>query len=308
MQIFGKRLSTISVLAAACVISGAGIGWSTLRTDHERLSKLDSVLAAAVPYEDPAKAAELEGRIVIAHGTATPRSDIEDPDFNLKLPVLKLFRNSQILQWREGGGKFRTYSQEWSEEVIDSTYYDTAHNNQGAIAYPDRFVKTDDIDIVRGGVRIAALDASYAQFIGGEVKLMIGWDQYKALPPAMRIRFDLVNGSLVEKSTAAGNPRIGDNRTRFTMVPPYEVTVAGVLVKGKIISYDRTMNEVGILMPGNLDKEQLRRAVEGNITSGSGVSIFLAGLFGVVGCVLFRNDYRRAPRVQKPVKPIQFGR
>lgn len=308
MQIFGRCLSFTSVVAAACLVGGAATAWFTFQTDTERLSKLDSVLANVVAVDDPSKTSELEGKIVIAHGTATPRADLSDPDFNLKVPALKLFRDSQIFQWKENGGKFKTYEQVWSEELIDSTYYDGVHSNQGALAYPDRFVKADQIDIVRDGVRLAALDASYTQFIGGEVKLMMSWDQYSKLPVPMKLRFDLVNGSLVEKSAAAGNPRIGDNRTRFTMVPPYEVTVVGVLVKGKILSFDRTMKEVGILKPGNLDVAQLRESIRGDILTGSGVSAFLAGLLGVVGCVLFRKDYRTAPRVQKPVKPMQFGR
>jgi hypothetical protein len=289
MKILGRRLSSLSLVAAVCLAGGLTTAWLTFRTDWERLAKM-------------------EGRIVIVHGTATPREELSDPDFNLKVPALKLFRDSQIFQWKENGGKVRTYEQVWSEDIIDSTYFDWAHSNQGAIAYPDRFVKTAQADIIRGGVRVAALDASYAQFLGGEVKLMMDWDQYKALPPAMRIRFDLVNGALVEKSAAAGNPRIGDNRTRFTMVPPYEVTAVGVLVKGKILAFDRTMKEVGILKPGNLDMAQLRESIAEDILYGSGVSVFLAGLFSVISFVLFRNDYRAAPRVRKPVKPIQFGR
>jgi hypothetical protein len=308
MKILGRRLSSLSLVAAVCLAGGLTTAWLTVRTDWERLAKLDSVIGSAVAYDDPTKASEMEGRIVIVHGTATPREELSDPDFNLKVPALKLFRDSQIFQWKENGGKVRTYEQVWSEDIIDSTYFDWAHSNQGAIAYPDRFVKTDQADIIRGGVRVAALDASYAQFLGGEVKLMMDWDQYKALPPAMRIRFDLVNGALVEKSAAAGNPRIGDNRTRFTMVPPYEVTAVGVLVKGKILAFDRTMKEVGILKPGNLDMAQLRESIAEDILYGSGVSVFLAGLFSVIGFVLFRNDYRAAPRVRKPVKPIQFGR
>jgi hypothetical protein len=79
-------------------------------------------------------------------------------------------------------------------------------------------------------------------------------------------------------------------------------------VKGKILAFDRTMKEVGILKPGNLDMAQLRESIAEDILYGSGVSVFLAGLFSVIGFVLFRNDYRAAPRVRKPVKPIQFGR
>lgn len=308
MQVLGRRLSFTSVVAAACILGGAATAWFTFQTDSERLSKLDSVLADVAPLDDPSKASELEGRIVLVHGTATPGGDLTDPDFNLNLPALKLFRDSQIYQWKENGGKFRTYEEVWSEELIDSTFFDSVHRNQGAIAYPDRFVKADHIDVVRGGVRLAALDASYMQFIGGEVKLMLSWEQYSKLPVPMRLRFDLVNGSLVEKSAAAGSPRIGDNRTRFTMVPPYEVTVVGVLVKGKILSYDRTMKEVGILKPGNLNVAQLRESIRDDILDGSGIAAFLAGIMGVVGCVLFGNDYRSAPRIQKPVKPIQFGR
>jgi hypothetical protein len=308
MQILGRRLSFTSVVAAACLLGGAAIAWSTFQADSDRLSKLDSVLGDVAAFDDPSKASALDGKIVIAHGTATPRADLSDPDFNLNLPALKLFRDSQIYQWKENGGKFRTYEQVWSEELIDSTYFDMAHSNQGALAYPDRFVKADKIDIVRDGVRLAALDASYSQFIGGEVKLMLEWEQYKKLPVPMQLRFDLVNGSLVEKSAAAGNPRIGDNRTRFTMVPPYEVTVVGVLVKGKILSYDRTMKEVGILKPGNLTVAQLRESIQDDILDGSGIAAFFAGILGVIGCVLFRNDFRSAPRVSKPIKPLQFGR
>lgn len=308
MQILGRRLSFTSAVAAACILGGAATAWFTFQTDSERLSKLDSVLADVVTLDDPSKASELEGRIVVVRGTATPRGDLSDPDFKLTLPVLKLFRDSQIYQWRDNGGKVRTYGQVWSEELIDSSFFDRDHRNKGVIAYPDRFAKADRIDVIRDGVRLAELDASYTQFIGGEVKLMMSWEQYSKLPVPMRLRFDLVDGSLVEKSAAAGSPRIGDNRTRFTMVPPYEVTVVGVLVKGKVLSYDRAMKEVGILKPGSLTVAQLRESIRADILDGSGIAAFLAGVMGLMGCVLFRNDYRSAPRVTKPVKPIRFGR
>jgi hypothetical protein len=308
MSLLGKRLSLKSLAAAVCVVAGLALAWFTLKIDHDRLTKLDSVLAAAIAYDDPSKASELEGRIVITHGTATPRGELSDPAFNLKVPALKLFRDTQIYQWKEKRGKFRTYSQIWSEEPIDSTDFQEGHFNQGTIAYPDRFVAAEQIDIVRDGLRIAALDTSYTQFLGGEVKLMMDWEQYKKLPASTRLRFDLVNGSLVEKSAAAGDPRIGDNRTRFTMVPAYEVTAVGALVKGRLLSYDRTMKEVGILKPGHLDTAELRKSLAADIREGTGLAVFLAGVLFVIGCALFRSDYRAAPRLTKPVKPIMFGR
>ncbi len=67
--------------------------------------------------------------------------------------------------------------------------------------------------------------------------------------------------------------------------------------KFKILSFDRKMKEVDILKPGNMDVEQLRASIEADILFGSGVAAFLAGLFGVIGCVLFRNDYRSVPRI-----------
>lgn len=307
---FVKRLSLTSLFGLAAIVAGFMMANSSLQEGSNRLAKLDSIMGKVVVYEDPSKMKDLNEKLVIVSGTVTPHSDLTDPEFNLAIPALKLLRESQIYQWHKWGAKPVHIEKVWRETPLPSP--DREHVNQGVISYPSRFVAAQEIDIVQDGVKLAALEPSYNQFIGGEVKLMLSDDQYRNLPPAMRIRFDLVNGSLVEKSTAAGDARIGDNRTRFRMVPPYQATVVGVLVDGKVISYDRSMDKVGMFMPGKLSPSEMRHEIAKRIRIESmlslaplGILLLLAGVFMTI------KDFSRARRTREREQVrevVRFGR
>jgi len=302
MKLFGRKLSTLSLAAAAAVAGGSGIGYSTVTDDLDRQAKLDRIMSSAVLYDDPAKADELEGRIVIATGTATPSVELKDPVFNLSAPALSLARDTQIYQWNATGTKIKTYEKVWSEEPIDSTFFDGMHANTGRMSYPDVELAAETVELVANGRRLAALDPAFREFIGGAVKMMLTTEQYRQMPSDVRLRFDLVNGSLVEKAAAAGNPQIGDNRTRFFTVPPYEVTVVGMLLKGRIMAADTSSEPIGILRQGRLTSEEIEAAVSDDITSDYAGSMLAAMVLSIAGIGMFRSDFRNAPRVTRPLK------
>ena len=302
MKLFGRKLSTLSLAAAAAVAGGSGIGYSTVTDDLDRQAKLDRIMSSAVLYDDPAKADELEGRIVIATGTATPSVELKDPVFNLSAPALSLARDTQIYQWNATGTKIKTYEKVWSEEPIDSTFFDGMHANTGRMSYPDVELAAETVELVAKGRRLAALDPAFREYIGGPVKMMLTPEQYRQMPSDVRLRFDLVNGSLVEKAAAAGNPQIGDNRTRFFMVPPYEVTVVGMLANGRIMAADTSSEPIGILRQGRLTSEEIEAAVSDDITSDYAGSMLAAMVLSIAGIGMFRSDFRNAPRVTRPLK------
>lgn len=308
MIFFGRRLSSMSLLAAGIVAVAGYLGTIAIHTASSRLAHLDDILAETVPYEDPSKAPELQGRIVVAVGTATPGEELRDEAFNIKLPALKFMRESQIYQWNQSGAKVKTYSKDWHPDAVDSYFFDGMHKNTGRVSYPSQIRSAEDVDVMRSGQSIARLDPSFAQFLGGQMKMMLSWEQYKAMPADIRLRFDLVDGSLVEKSAAAGDPQIGDNRTRFMIVPPYEVTVVGMLANGRIMSVDRNSRVIGILKPGHLTVEEIRDTIGDDIIGDAVFPGLLALGLWSIGMLMFRTDFRNAPRVERPIEPIRLGR
>ncbi|NTF17903.1 hypothetical protein G6L37_05770 [Agrobacterium rubi] len=308
MNFFGRRLSAMSILAAGLLAICGVVASFAYDTAVTRLGQLDDVMSAAVPLDDPAKTKSLDGRIVIATGTAAPAEDLRDTAFNLSVPAIKLMRESQIYQWEQTGSKFKTYEKGWSQSPVDSYFFERTHKNTGRISYPTQVNTASSINLVQSDKRLALLDPSFAQFLGGQMKLMISWNQYKAMPADIRLRFDLVDGSLLEKAAAAGEPRIGDNRTRFMMVPPHEVTVVGMLISGRIMSMDRSLNPIGILLPGKLDVADVREAITAGIIGDVALPGFLALALWAAGMIMFRTDFRNAPKVIKPTKPIRLGR
>jgi hypothetical protein len=144
------------------------------------------------------------------------------------------------------------------------------------------------------------------QFIGGAKKIMITAEQFAAMPDQIRQRFDLQNGSLVEKTAASGKPQIGDNRTRFFSVAPYEITVVGLLGDGgKISVYPTGDSQLGAVRPGNLTMPQISASVKDEIQYDA-LPFYIISLFGgIVGLGVVGADFRSAPRV---IPKVKFGR
>jgi len=298
----------MSLLAAALIAAAGVIAAITFDTAATRIRHLDGVLADASVYDDPSKASGLEGRIVVATGTAASAEELRDTAFNLSVPAIKLMRESQIYQWSQSGAKVKTYRKDWHPDPVDSEFFDWMHQNAGRVSYPTEVTTADEVDLMQSGRKLARLDPSFTQFLGGQMKLMLSREQYHAMPADVRMRFDLVDGSLVEKTAAAGDPRIGDNRTRFLMVPPYEVTVVGMLAGGRIMMVDRKLRPVGILKPGRLSVEAMRMQMQDEIIRDGIFPGLLALAIWTIGLLMFRSDFRHAPRVVRPVEPIRLGR
>lgn len=309
MKFAGRKLSHLTTVAVLLGLAAAVVGVIDWKTDSRRSEKLDLIRSQAVELDQRSDLDALEGKIVYAVGTATGSNPTRDTDFNLELPVLRLERESEILQWQEQGGKHRNYEAVWSSDEVDSRSfrYETDHVNRGVIEYPNFTTGPMDINLVSGNRTLARLDRSYLQFMGGARKIPVKQSMYDAMPATVKARFALVDGSLVEARDGGrtDDPRIGDNRTRFLGISPMEVSVVGVLKSGVIVPSDETLGPVAILQPGSVSMGRVFETVASDIRTSAIILAVVAGFMMLVAIFVFLKDFDGAPRIREI---IRFGR
>lgn len=303
MNFFGRRLTVMSLFAIALFAVSATFGSFAYVGAQDRLRHLDNLLSGAVDLNGEISEQPSVSGIVFATGVATPEKPLLEEAFNLQISALKLMRESEIFQWVPWG---KTYVEEWHHEPKQALWASERHRNTGTIAYPTR-IQTADPIILKGKTAVK-LDPAFAEFIGGDRKHFLSDADYERMPEEVRTRFQLVEGSLVEKSAAEGYPKIGDNRTRFRIVPPYEVTVVGHLKDGRVMTTDAAGVPVGILLPGRKSLDEIRDEISSNIIGDSIPRGVLSFLLWIGALSMFRKDFRNAPRVERPVEPLRLGR
>lgn len=308
MKIAGRKLSHLTTIALFIGLCALGLGIIDWMMNARSSAKLDLIRAGAVRLDGNSDLKALEGRIVYAAGVATGSNETRDTDFNLSLPLLRLERQSEILQWHESGGKHRRYEVEWGPDEIDTRTFrnETGHENRGVIEYPNYTTGPMDINLVSGQKILAHLDRSYLQFMGGARKVFLTEEMYEGMPDAVKARFALVKGSLIEaRDGRTDNPKIGDNRTRFLGIAPMEVTIVGVLRAGVIAPGDTEHGQVAILRPGVVSIDEVYATVASDIRTSAIIMGIVASLVMFAAIFMAFKDYAGAPRV---LGIIRFGR
>ena len=254
MKRFGgrRRRGGGGIIGVILVLGAIGVlFWNEGRSAH-RLDALTegraTVTSAASERVDPA----LDGRLVHVSGPAAALESVGDPVFRIRVTGLRLDRLAEMYQWQErrrsrDGHTTYSYDRVWSDRLIDSrSFHEGGHENPSDMAYRSQQwpapVRLGDFRL--DGALIGELAA----------------DQAVAVDP-VALRRNLgpfsADGEWLY-SGAPGQPRVGDLRVRFVMVPEQTVSVIALQTAGRLVPYIAENGEVlALIEPGGLSAAAL---------------------------------------------------
>lgn len=199
-----------------------------VRTAKSLAEGRGAVVTVASERVDPGN----EGKLVHTTGRAKTADTVADPVFGVADKALRLKRKVEMYQWKETaksekrekvGGSTETtttysYSQEWSEALIDSSRFKQGSGHQNPQSMPQKSAQWNAAKVTVGGY---TLSPSQVERIGGDQPLSVAGVRPKAdLGRPVR---EHAGGFYAGANPDA--PRVGDLRITFTRVGETDVTV-----------------------------------------------------------------------------------
>lgn len=258
LQRLGDSLKGIVVGLVLFLCAIVLLAWNEGRA-VDAARALEEGAATVVSLPADSREAPNEGRLIHVSGPTQSGAALEDGDFALSAPGLKLVRIVEMYQWKEerrsetvkkvGGGEETitrfVYSREWSERAIESGRFQEAanHRNPPMPAFSSRAIYARDarvgafglgqpvIEQISGAEQVSATAANLAR-----ARTLLG--------PQAR----LDQGRIV-----VGDPnsaRVGDVRIGFEALPHQDISIIGRQTGSAITPY-RARNGQEILLVSN---------------------------------------------------------
>lgn len=216
-----------------------------------------------------------EGSLIHLTGLAETDEELTDPVFAVGATALKLQRDVEIFQWQEsvstkekkklGGGtettKSYSYSQEWSDALIDSSKFKVQEGHANATTMP---YSNERWQAKRVKLGAFLLSSSLLAKINDASPVDVG--DGKMLPQALQGSVQVVAGGFYVGADP-GVAKVGDMRVSFKTVKPVEVSVVSVQKGESFVPYKTANgNEVELLQSGSHSAEQMfEKAKEDNV-------------------------------------------
>lgn len=199
--------------------------------NERRAVKTERSLAEGQKTFVKADAAQLDrtqdGKLVYLSGEAKAAELLTDPATHLRVPALVLERHSEMYQWDESSKKSGnndrtyTYDRRWKSGLENSSNFhdQTGHRN------PDRYVfPSGSTTVPQAALGAFRVPAAILQKLDANMPWLPEQKQLAELPAEVRSRAQISDGQLfLGKSPAA--PEIGDERVKFSIVPPGAISV-----------------------------------------------------------------------------------
>jgi len=220
---------------------------NTVKTARGLTEVASQVVSIPSDPVDPA----MEDKLVHLTGEATTDESLADDALGVSGVVIKLQREVEIYQWEEdesssserrvGGRKTSTktysYKKVWSKGRVDSSSFKKleGHENTGSITWPGKTLTAKK-------VTLGAFDLSPGLVgqIGGYEDMPVTQDVLDALTADVKAKVQLAgSGYYVPASSGASpaSPQIGDQRIKFRVVKPQDVSVIAQQVKSTFCAY-----------------------------------------------------------------------
>jgi hypothetical protein len=248
---------------------------TTARSLDEGAGVVRSVDAGAA---DPGN----DGALVHLSGEAQTQEVLKDPLFAVSVRALRLHRTVQMYQWQEnrssttekqfGGGTETVttydYVKKWSSRVTPSSDFrvPAGHRNPAAMVFDGQELATRSVqagDVRVGGFRLA--DTQIAM-IGGGRKLPLDEAFLARVRPRM-LRASPAGGWLYLQGHGT-EPRVGDLRVRFTVVPQGMVSVVAMQRGSKLLPYEtRAGDTIELLQRGRVSAARMFDAAQADNTT-----------------------------------------
>lgn len=246
-----------------------------VKTEQSLKEGASSVVSVSAETKDPAN----EGKLIHFSGEARTPSVLTDVDFGIVGNGLKLRRVVELYQWKEnstsetkeklGGGTETTttytYSQDWSDNIIDSSGFQEAetHINPKTKSFENKEWLAENVSVGAYEIPEDLLSA-----LSGYQPFMITSEMLKTLPYATQGKVELTGNMLYFQTSNTSMPQTGDTRIRYEIITPQTVSVIAKQSASTLVPYT-TKNGRAISMIQTRDhtaKEMFEGAISGNRT------------------------------------------
>lgn len=290
-------MNSIKAALFGFVVVFAGIVllfWNEGRTVKEARALAEGaglVVSVAADRVDPA----LDGKLVHVSGDVRAGAALQDGDFGVSATGLRLTRRVEMMQWREerrskGQGQEDEYNyvREWSETPVDSSRFRYAADHRNppwpAVGQRDLFARDARLGAFAFG------EPLIRQIGSGEAHSVDQAAAQRARQLFGRQAVAIQGGLFVGQD--ASQPRIGDLRVSWEVVPAQTVSLVGRQGAGTLAAYRASNgNEILLVRRGSLDARAMFDAAQSdNATLGwvlrfVGVIVVFAGwrlIFGPI--------------------------
>lgn len=215
------------------------------------------VVSVAATAVDPAN----NGKLVHTQGMATTEEILQDNEFGVSAPAIKLQRVVAMYQWKEteksetkeqvGGSKTtkKTYSydKDWSDDEINSSQFKQAsgHSNP-SMPYKSQTFQAQDVSL--GAFK---LNADQISRVSGEQDFSIQNVQAPAQLAGQKLT---ATGTGFYLGNNAASPQIGDLKISFKVVKPADVSIVAQQQGNSFAAYPtKAGSTVDLLEMGLMD-------------------------------------------------------
>ena len=235
----------------------------------QRAKTLEEGAGAVVSVPSSAVDPTHEGHLVHLSGRAETERTLADPKFGLRVEALRLFREVEMLQWKErvesrrkkknksGGGstpeKTYHYDTTWSSSAISSDSFKVSEGHRNP-PFPFRGESWTASDIHIGAF---FLTDELTSRLTDRIVLALADEHLAAVPEPLRSRLSL-NGGTFYQGANPSSPAVGDVRVRFQIVRPGDTSVVGRQQGDRVVAYTtKAGGDIALLDSGIRTAEQM---------------------------------------------------
>jgi hypothetical protein len=221
-----------------------------------------SVVSVPSTAIDPA----MEGKLIHTTGDTVVAAPLEDAEFGVSVPAVKLIRTAEMFQWVEkvktetkekvGGSteevKTYSYETEWKSSLVDSSQFKVSSDYQNP-----KEMKYLSNTVIAEGVKLGSFDLPpfLVSQIGGAVPHVI--ENLTNASPTVQQGAKISEGEIYFGANAA-SPAVGDQRIQFEKVPTGPVSViAGQTGKSFTPFSTSTGGKLDLLESGTIEAAEM---------------------------------------------------
>ena len=204
--------------------------------------------SAVVPVTSQVKDPASEGKLIHFTGDAKTPSTLTDTDFGVGGSALKFRRIVEVYQWEEntesntkeklGGGTeittTYTYSQDWSDQIIDSSDFKEAetHGNPTMKSFDNKEWFATNVTIGAYEIPEDLLKA-----LSGYQPFTLASEVLQSSPSATQGKVQLIGNMLYFQTSNPSMPQTGDTRIRYEIIAPQKLSVIAKQSASTLVPY-----------------------------------------------------------------------
>lgn len=286
--------SVAGVLIGLLLLAAAifGLFWNEGRAVKTARSLAEGAgLVVSVP--NTAVSPSNEGKLVHITGPLAIAEPLSDAEFGVSTPGVRLERRVEMYQWVEdsesetrtklGGGEETvttyTYARQWSDDPVDSSEFKQAEGHYN----PPPTVEDRSIQASQGSLGAFTLGDEVLSRVTGDQPVPLGPEQAEAIRQAAGERPLTVADNRIllpaaspatgpaehnSAGSTAAEPRVGDIRISYTVVPAGEISAIGAQAGSGLSPYQSKAGDALLLVQrGAVSAEAMfQKAVDDNNT------------------------------------------